>query len=57
MAAVRSGAAGPYPVRPWAGPATKAWSSYVHFFVGPFLRETPPGKDMDYVTFWVDYTF
>jgi hypothetical protein len=32
-------------------------ASYVHFFAGPFLRETPPGKDMDYVTFWVDYTF
>lgn len=32
-------------------------ASYVHFFAGPFLKETPPGKDMDYVTFWIDYTF
>ena len=32
-------------------------ASYVHFFAGPFLKETPPGKDMDYVAFWVDYTF
>jgi hypothetical protein len=30
---------------------------YVHFFAGPFLKETPPGKDMDYVTLWMDYTF
>ena len=32
-------------------------ASYVHFFAGPFLKETPPGKDMDYFTLWVDYTF
>jgi len=32
-------------------------ASYVHFFAGPFLKQTPPGKDMDYVTLWVDYTF
>ena len=32
-------------------------ANYVHFFAGPFLKETPPGKDMDYVAFWVDYTF
>ena len=32
-------------------------TSYVHFFAGPFLKETPPGKDMDYVACWVDYTF
>ena len=32
-------------------------ASYVHFFAGPFLKETPPGKDMDYVACWVDYTF
>ena len=32
-------------------------ASYVHFFAGPFLKETPPGKDMDYFTFWIDYTF
>jgi hypothetical protein len=32
-------------------------ASYVHFFAGPFLKETPPGKDMDYVTIWADSTF
>jgi hypothetical protein len=32
-------------------------ASYVHFFAGPFLKETPPGKDMDYATLWLDYTF
>ncbi|MES2792991.1 MAG: alginate export family protein [Planctomycetota bacterium] len=32
-------------------------ASYVHFFAGAFLKETPPGKDMDYATVWLDYTF
>ncbi len=32
-------------------------ASYAQFFAGPFLKETPPGKDMDYVAFWIDYTF
>ncbi|SIO33619.1 Alginate export [Singulisphaera sp. GP187] len=32
-------------------------ASYVHFFAGPFLKETPPGRDMDYATLWIDYTF
>ena len=32
-------------------------ASYVHFFAGAFLRQTPPGNDMDYVTAWLDYTF
>ena len=32
-------------------------TSYVHFFAGPFLKETPPGKDMDYFTTWTDYKF
>lgn len=32
-------------------------ASYVHFFAGPFLKETPPGKDMDYFTLWADYMF
>jgi hypothetical protein len=32
-------------------------ASYVHFFAGPFLKQTPPGKDMDYFTSWIDYTF
>ena len=32
-------------------------ASYVHFFAGPFLEQTPPGKDTDYVAAWLDYTF
>ena len=32
-------------------------ASYVHFFAGTFLKETPPGKDMDYLAFWLDYMF
>jgi Alginate export len=32
-------------------------AGYVHFFAGPFLRETPPGKDTDYFTIWVAYKF
>jgi hypothetical protein len=32
-------------------------ASYVHFFAGPFIRETPPGKDTDYFTIWVAYKF
>jgi hypothetical protein len=32
-------------------------ASYVHFFAGPFLKETAPRKDMGYFTFWIDYTF
>lgn len=30
---------------------------YAHFFAGPFLKETGPGKDVDYVTSWVTYKF
>jgi hypothetical protein len=32
-------------------------ASYVHSFAGPFLKETPPGKDIDYFTTWIDYKF
>ncbi len=32
-------------------------ASYVHFFAGPFLQETPPGKDINYVTVWLAYQF
>ena len=30
---------------------------YAHFLAGPFLRETGPGKDVDYVTAWITYKF
>jgi alginate export protein len=32
-------------------------SNYTHFFVGQFLRETGPGKDVDYTTTWVTFRF
>ncbi len=30
---------------------------YTHFFAGAFLRESGPGRDVDYVTTWVAYRF
>jgi hypothetical protein len=30
---------------------------YTHFFAGAFLRETTPGLDIDYFTFWAQYRF
>ncbi|HEY3307160.1 MAG TPA: alginate export family protein [Desulfuromonadaceae bacterium] len=30
---------------------------YAHFFAGPFLRESGPGKDVDYATTWLTYKF
>jgi hypothetical protein len=32
-------------------------TSYAHFFSGPFVKESSPGKDIDYVTTWIDYKF
>ncbi|HEX8266830.1 MAG TPA: alginate export family protein [Pyrinomonadaceae bacterium] len=32
-------------------------ASYTHFFAGKFLKETPPGKDIDFFTAWVTYKF
>jgi hypothetical protein len=32
-------------------------ASYVHFLAGPFLKETPPRKDLDYFTFLFGCTF
>jgi hypothetical protein len=32
-------------------------ASYVHIFAGTFVKETPPSKDADYVTTWIDYRF
>lgn len=32
-------------------------TSYSHFFAGKFLRETPPGKDIDYFAAWITYKF
>lgn len=32
-------------------------ASYAHFFAGAFITETPPGKDIDYVTTWISYRF
>ena len=30
---------------------------YGHFFAGRFLKETGPGRDLDYVTSWLTYKF
>jgi hypothetical protein len=30
---------------------------YAHFFAGPFIRESGPGKDVDYMTTWLAYKF
>lgn len=32
-------------------------SNYAHFFAGPFLKKTKPGKDVDFFTLWVTYKF
>ena len=34
------------------------WTGVVsHFFTGPFLRETGPGRDVNYVSSWITYKF
>ena len=30
---------------------------YAHFFAGDFLKESPPGKDVNYVSAWVTFRF
>ena len=30
---------------------------YGHFFAGPFIRQSGPGEDVDYVTTWLTYKF
>src|SRR5215510_1312179 len=30
---------------------------YSHFFAGRFLKETPPGEDLDYVSTWLTFRF
>ncbi len=32
-------------------------ADYAHFFAGDFLKETTPGKDVDYFSAWVTYRF
>lgn len=32
-------------------------ATYAHFFTGRFLRETPPGRDVNYFSAWVTYKF
>src|SRR5262249_54278179 len=32
-------------------------ADYAHFFAGDFLKETTPGKDVDYVSAWITYKF
>ena len=35
---------------------TFVWE-YLHFFAGPFLTQSPPGKNINYVTGWAVYKF
>ncbi len=30
---------------------------YAHFFTGEFIKETGPGRDVDYITTWLSYKF
>ena len=30
---------------------------YSHFFPGRFLKETPPGEDVDYASTWLTFKF
>ncbi len=39
------------------GVGERCATSYAHFFPGPFIKETPPGKEADYFTIWVAYEF
>lgn len=32
-------------------------TAYVHYFAGSFLKDTPPGKDVDYVATYLTYKF
>lgn len=32
-------------------------ANYTRFFAGPFLKETPPGRDVDYVSTWATFKF
>ena len=35
-----------------------SWAAnYTHFFAGPFLQDTQPAKDVNYVTTWTTYRF
>ena len=32
-------------------------AEYAHFFAGDFLKETTPGKDVNYFSAWVTFKF
>jgi len=32
-------------------------TTYTHFLTGPFLKESPPNRDVNYVASWVTYRF
>lgn len=32
-------------------------ANYTRFFAGPFLKETPPGRDINYVSTWATFKF
>ena len=33
------------------------YADYAHFFAGAFLKQTTPGKDVDYLSMWMTYRF
>ncbi|HKB91005.1 MAG TPA: alginate export family protein, partial [Opitutaceae bacterium] len=32
-------------------------ADYAHFFAGDFLKQTTPGKDVDYFSTWLTFRF
>ena len=32
-------------------------ADYAHFFAGDFLKQAPPGKDVDYFSAWMTFRF
>ena len=36
---------------------TTLFAEYLHFFAGEFLKQSTPGRNIDYVTWWLDFRF
>ena len=36
---------------------TTVFGEYLHFFPGDFLRQSTPGRNLNYATWWVEYRF
>jgi hypothetical protein len=39
------------------GRHTALSASYAHFFAGDFIKQSGPGKDVDFVAVWLTYKF